>query len=166
MFQRTESPREFTITNGQLPHKPANQYATSCLTSKFQQTTGEKKKIRFDLITFDFTVQIREELCRKSSQEASSCCQCQKQSELLGLPSRSRRSRGARQKFRPIFCLLDRVPNKHMTADPKVICQQTHSIPPAVWHRYLDRNTQTHIDTCTQSHTQRIYILIWICVGG
>ena len=85
-----------------------------------------------------FSVRIQEEVFRKSSRAACSCCHCQKQSELPGLHSGSRRSRGAGEIFRPIFCLLDRVSNKLMTADPAAICQRTRSKPPSIRQRYLD----------------------------
>lgn len=63
---------------------------------KFAKKFREKSNSMFDLAhSSGFSVQMQEEVFRKSSQAACSCCHCQKQSGLLGLHSRSRRSRGA-----------------------------------------------------------------------
>lgn len=55
---------------------------------KFSKKFREKSNFLFGLAdSSDFSEQMQEEVFRKSSQTACSCCHCQKQSALLGLHS-------------------------------------------------------------------------------
>lgn len=88
-------------------------------------------------------------------------------------PLKWRRTRGARKKVRPVFCLLYEVSNKHTTADTLVICQRTHSIPPTVWHRYLDLQLKTRKWKFQRTNTSAlhrtitdVYFRLWVDLCG
>lgn len=138
-----------------------------------------KNNFLFDLArSSDFSVQIQEEVFTKSSQAACSCCHCQKQSELLGLRSHSRKSRGA-GKYSGQFsaCWVKCLTNTWWSIQ-QLFVSERHSILPTVYtishnfvqlyndnkgilfysiltHRYLplkEHNTQTHTNSLRLTH--------------
>lgn len=118
----------------------------------------------------DFFVQMQEEVSRKSSQAACSCCHCQKQSKLLGLHSRSRRN-GGTGKYSGQFsaCWIKCLINMHWLVQQLFVRRDIVYVP-TFWQRYLIKNvenaqnyTQTHIGTYTviYVHNESVREYVW-----
>lgn len=157
--------------NIKQPLLPTSAVVSKLYTLSSEIFTNEFRERKKNNFVFDFTrssgfsVEIQEEVFAKSSQGACSCCHCQKQSELLGLHSHSRKSRGA-GKYSGQFsaCWVKCLTNTWWPIQ-QLFVSKRHSILPAVYTvtQILALKRTQHTNALTLTHQS---MSLWVDLLG